>query len=75
MEERRKYNNSAVFTFLKALSIHSLPEPGESFTISTFSSSGLDEPDKYSFTLPPQNDFLLDYVSFKRKKTTVTNNK
>lgn len=62
VEERRKYNNSAVFTFLKTLSLHNLPNAGESFTITTFSSGGSSFPEKYEFTLPPQNDFLLDYV-------------
>ena len=63
VEERRKYSSSAVFTFLKSVLAHSLPSPGEKFTISTFSSSGANEPDKYELSVPPQNDFLLDYVN------------
>ena len=65
VEERRKYNNKAVFTFLKSIQAQPPPPAGTLFKVSTFSASGSSDPDSYELEVPLPNEFLLDYVSYR----------
>ncbi|MDP2436974.1 MAG: hypothetical protein Q8P67_14590, partial [archaeon] len=64
VEERRRASSTAVFTFLKTVLNNQAPAPGTSLKVSTFPVAG-EKPDEYELRRATDNDYLLDYITFR----------
>ena len=65
MEEKKKVNRTAVFSFLQAILAKPFPNPGDTISFQTFSTNGSNSPEVYSLTRPAVDQ--LSYNSLKYK--------
>ena len=63
MEEREAVGGSdSVVCFLTSVLAEAVPQAGDQFVVSTFSDTDPTQLSRYEFSMPLNNDFLLEYV-------------